>query len=341
MRKLRIGMDISQLAHHGGVATYTQKLAEGLQDCKDLEMAFFYSSLRKPYRGNLKGVKKFKLPPTLFELLFNKIRNVSIEKFIGPLDIFHSSDWVQPPSKAKKVTTYHDVIPLKFPHWSHPKIVEVHKKRLEIVEKEVDMVIAVSETTKKDLLEISRIPESKIVVIYEGVGAEFKRLPKDEVEKFRQKYSLPEKFVLAMGGIGERKNIARIKKACKKYSLVISGETIPYITNEELPLLYNAADVLMYTTLYEGFGLPILESMACGTPVITSDRAIHRETAGRGNALFVDPEDVEKMEEELKIMMENDDIREDIEGNGVLWASRFRWDNVVAETVEVYQKLLA
>ena len=339
-RKLKIGFDISQLAHQGGVATYTQKLAEGLQNDKDLETVFFYSSLRKPYKGTLKGVKKFKLPPTLFELLFNKIRNVSIEKFIGPVDIFHSSDWVQPPSKAKKVTTYHDVIPLKFPQWSHPKIVEVHKKRLEIVEKEIDMVIAVSETTKKDLLEISKIPAEKITVIHEAVGQEFKPLPKEEVEKFRLKYNLPEQFVLAMGGIGERKNLKRIKQSVKKYPLIISGETLPYISNDELPLLYNSATVLMYTTLYEGFGLPILEAMACETAVITSERDSHRETAGRGNAVFVDPENIEEMSNELDILMENDDIRKDLEENGMSWASRFRWDNVIADTVEVYKKLL-
>ena len=127
---MRIGFDISQIAHPGGVATYTKSLAENLSKIKELEMVYFYSSLRRPFKGKLKGVKAFRLPPTLFEVLFNRVRNVPIEKFLGPLDIFHSSDWVQPPSKAKKVTTYHDVIPLKFPQWSHPKIVDVHKRRL-------------------------------------------------------------------------------------------------------------------------------------------------------------------------------------------------------------------
>src|SRR3989344_171095 len=179
--KIRIGMDISQLAHTGGVATYTRNLAEQLQKLQDLEMIFFYSSLRKPYHGEFKNVKKYRLPPTLFEMLFNRWRNVSIERFLGPLDIFHSSDWTQPPSKAKKVTTYHDVIPLKYPKWSHPKIVSVHKRRLFLVEKEIDFVIAVSESTKKDLMEVSNIPEEKIKVIYEGPIADFK--PKSEEKK--------------------------------------------------------------------------------------------------------------------------------------------------------------
>lgn len=338
--RVKVGFDISQLAHAGGVNTYTRNITSELSKLSDLEMVYFYSSLRQPLKSNLKNVKKFKLPPTFFELLFNKLRNVSIEKFVGPVDIFHSSDWVQPPSKALKVTTYHDVIPLKFPQWSHPKIVAVHKRRLEIVEKEIDMVIAVSETTKKDLLELTKIPEEKIVVVYEGVGAEFKKLPHEEVEEFRKKYNLPEKFVLALGGIGERKNLNRIKKAAKKYELVISGETIPYLSNEELPLLYNAATVLMYTTLYEGFGLPIIEAMACETAVLTSDLPIHREIAGKDNAIFVNPENIEEMSEQLEILMENDDIRSDIAANGQLHAGKFRWDIAAKETAEVYAKLM-
>src|SRR3990167_5348445 len=181
----------------------------------ELEMEFFYSSLRQPYHGTLRNVKKYKLPPTLFEMLFNRWRNVGIEKFIGPIDIFHSSDWIQPPSKAKKVTTYHDLVPLLHPEWSHPKIVSVHKRRLKIVEKEIDMVIAVSKATKKDLLEVSNIPEEKITVIYEGPTGDFKPQAKKKIKEFKKKYNLPEKFVLAIGGIGERRNLNRIKEASR------------------------------------------------------------------------------------------------------------------------------
>src|SRR6266508_3063827 len=111
---MRVGMDISQTAHRGGVATYTKSLAEELSNIPKLEIVYFYSSLRIPYKGNLKNVKSFRLPPMILEPLFNKVRRVSVERFIGAVDIFHSSDCVQPSSKAKKVTTYHDVVPLKY-----------------------------------------------------------------------------------------------------------------------------------------------------------------------------------------------------------------------------------
>lgn len=336
---MKVGLDISQIAHNGGVATYTKNLAEELQKNPELEMNYFYASLRKPYQGELSNVKSIKIPPTLFELLFNRIRKIPIEKFIGPIDVFHSSDWVQPPTRAKKVTTYHDVVPLKYPQWSVPKIVEVHRRRLKIVEKEIDMVIAVSEATKKDLSEISNIPEEKIYVIHEAPGKQFKIQRKQDVEEFRRKLKLPEKFVLAIGGIGERRNLKRVKVAAKDYHLIITGETIPWISDEDLPLLYSAARVLFYPSFYEGFGLPILEAMACGTPVITSNVSAMAEIA-EDNALLVDPNDVKDMSANLKILMEDEELRKDMIGNGILRASSFTWERAAADTAEVYKKAM-
>ncbi len=336
---MKVGFDISQLAHAGGVGTYTRNLTQELSNLADLEMLYFYSSLRRPYKGNLKGVKKFRLPPTFFEVMFNRMRNIPIEKFIGDVDIFHSSDWVQPPSKAKKVTTYHDVIPLKFPQWSHPKIVEVHKRRLEIVEKEIDMVIAVSKATKKDLLEVSNVPEEKITVVYEGVGKEFRPYPKVLVEDFRKKYKLPEKFVLIMGGVGERKNKKRLKEAARGYDVVIAGETIPYLPDEEMPLLYCSAQVLLYVTLYEGFGLPIVEAMACGLPFITNDSGACNEIGGRAG-LYADPEDIDEIRKRIKQAFEDESWRKSIISSGIKRAEQFSWEKAALETMAVYKKVM-
>ncbi len=336
---MKVGFDISQTAHQGGVATYTKALAHELSKDKSLEMVYFYSSLRKPYSGDLKGVKKLPIPPTALELIFNKIHKIPIETFIGDIDVFHSSDWIQPPSKAKKVTTYHDVVPLKYPEWSKPKIVKVHKKRLKIVEKEIDMVIAVSESTKRDLMEVSDIPEEKIKVIYEGVDEKYKPQEKEKTDSFRKKYNLPEKFVLAIGGVGERRNMRRIKEAARDYNLVITGETIPWLSDEEMPLLYSAARVLFYPSLYEGFGLPLLEAMACKTPVVTSNLSSMPEIAKHA-ALYVDPEDVKDMTLTLRTMMEDVDIRKDMIRNGILRVADFRWNNTAAETADLYKSLI-
>lgn len=332
--KIRVGFDISQLAHMGGVSVYTQNLAQQLLQDKDLEMVFFYSSLRKPYIGSLKNVKVFRLPPTMFEVLFNRVRTTKIEKFLGDLDIFHSSDWVQPPSNSKKVTTYHDVIPLKYSEWSHPKIVSVHRRRLKIVEKEIDMVIAVSESTKKDLLEVSQIPEQKIKVIYEGVEERFKVQKKEDIEEFKKKYNLPKEFLLAIGGIGERKNLKRIKDVSKDNNLIVLGEDIQ-ISMEELPLLYGAAEVLVYASLYEGFGLPILEAMACATPVVTSNVSSMPEIAGEA-AVLVNPEDVGDIKEGIRKAL---DKKEDLVKKGLERVKEFSWEKCAKETAVVYKEL--
>ena len=331
-------MDISQLAHKGGVATYTQNLTLELSKLEDLEMVYFYSSLRKPYRGSLKNIKKYRLPPTFFEMLFNRWRNVSIEKFLGPMDVFHSSDWTQPPSKAKKVTTYHDVVPIKYPQWSHPKIVAVHKRRLKLVEKEIDTVIAVSEATKRDLIEITNIPREKIVVIYEAAGEQFKVQNKNKVLQFRKKFNLPEEFVLAIGGVGERRNLDRVREASKNYHLVIAGKNVPLLPYEELQLLYASAKVLLYPSLYEGFGLPILEAMACGIPVVTSNVSSMPEVGGSA-ALYVNPEKVEDIKDKLRSAMEDRELREELKEKGLEQVKKFSWKKAVLDTSIIYKKL--
>lgn len=338
MSKIKVGFDISQLAHGGGVATYTDQISQQLIKINDLELVFFYSLLRKPYRGNLQSVKRFFIPPTLLEFLFNQIRLFPIEQFIGKIDIFHSNDWMQPPTSAKKITTYHDLIPIKFPQWSHPKVVAVHRRRLAIVEKEIDCVIAVSEATKRDLLEVSTIPEEKIAVIYEGVGQEFRPFSDQEVLKFREKYHLPDKFILAIGGIGERRNLRRVKLAAKNYHLVVTGQDLPYLANEEMPLLYSAAKILLYPSLYEGFGLPILEAMASGTPVVTSNVSSMPEVGGEA-ALYVEPEDEHDITNKLKAVMEDEKLRGQLIKKGLLQAKKFSWKKCAAETAQLYRQL--
>lgn len=335
---IRVGMDISQIAFPGGVANYTFNLTKELVKIKDLKLIYFYSSLRRPYHGDMPNVKSFPIPPTLLEKLFNRWRFLKLENFIGQVDIFHSSDWTQPKTKAKKVTTYHDVIPLKFPQWSLPKIVDVHKKRLELVEKEVDYVIVVSENTKKDLLEISQIPEEKIIVIYEGVSDIFKPQEEKKVLDFKKKYNLPENFCLAIGGVGERKNLKRVKEAAKNYNLVILGETLKNIPDNELPLLYGGADCLVYASLYEGFGLSILEAMASGVPVITSSVSSMPEVGG-DSAEYVNPESVIDIENKLRQVLEDKDKRKQMIKKGLIQAKKFSWRKCAQETAEVYRKV--
>lgn len=335
---IKVGFDISQTAFWGGVATYTKNLANELAKSKALEMVFMYSSLRSSYHGNLLNVKSYPLPPKLSQWLFNEFRKVPVEWFVGEMDVFHSSDWIQPSTRAKKVTTYHDVVPIKYPQWSNPEIIRVHKRRLKIVEAEIDMVIAVSEATKQDLLEVSKIPQDKIRVVYEGVADYFKPQPEAEIEKFKKKYNLPKEFVLAIGGVGERRNLERVKEAAKGYNLVITGQSLPLISDLDMPLLYAASKALLYPSLYEGFGLPILEAIASGTPVITSNVSSMPEIASN-TAILCNPYKTEDITQALRSVMEDESLRKELKLKGFTRAKKFSWQKCAEETVEVYQSL--
>lgn len=336
---MRVGIDVSQVAHSGGVGVYTNNLAKELIKIKDFEYSFFYASLRKKYPGNLPNVKKIPIPPTIFEFLSNQLRIFSIDSVLPNLKLFHSSDWTQPKTKAKKVTTYHDLIPVKFPQLSHPKIVAVQKRRLKIVEEEIDAVIAVSENTKKDLIEVSNIPEEKITVIYEGVSEIFKPRNEEEISEFRKKHSLPEKFVLAIGGVGKRKNLEKIREACKGLDLVIVGVDLPISNDNDMNLLYASSQVLLYAPLYEGFGLPILEAFASGTAVITSNTSSMPEVGGEA-AFYIDPLDVEKMREKVDMVIGGNDLRDGMIKKGLKRAKKFSWEKCARQTIEVYKKVL-
>lgn len=173
---MRIGIDISQIVHEGtGVATYVRRMVDALLklDNKN-EYILFGASLRKQkmfnaYAGRAKLVV-VPIPPTLLSFLWNTLHIVPIETFTGPLDIFWSSDWTQPPlGKARGVTTIHDLIALKFPNEMHRKIVATHKRRLKWVKKECQAIFCDSESTKKDVMELLTIPESQLHVIYPGL----------------------------------------------------------------------------------------------------------------------------------------------------------------------------
>ncbi len=179
---MRIGIDISQLAFEKtGVAAFLGKLVETLvKEDKDNSYVLFYASLRKKLpishfqflhtaADARIQIKTFRFPPTFLDFLWNKLHVLPIEWLIGDVDVFVSSDWVQPPSKAKKVTILYDLIVYKYPEETAKKIVAVHKRRLQWVKKEVDKILCISEATRQDAKEILGIDEKRLEVVYPGV----------------------------------------------------------------------------------------------------------------------------------------------------------------------------
>ena len=188
---MKIGIDVSQLAYENtGVANFLSELVDNLikHDSKN-QYVLFYSSLRKNFkfsifpsipssgpRGNFQSkpnvtIKQFKIPPTVLDLMWNRIHIMPIENFIGDVDVFITSDWTEPPTKkAKKATILYDLIIYKYPSETDKKIIDTQKRKLKWVKKESDMIFCISESTKKDAQEILNLDKNKLSVIYPGMN---------------------------------------------------------------------------------------------------------------------------------------------------------------------------
>ena len=180
---MKIGIDISQLAYEKtGVANYLRGLVEHLLEVDtENEYILFFSSLRnklevsnfnflKEAKNKQVQIKTFKFPPSLLNILWNKMHVMPIENLIGDVDVFITSDWTEPPTKhAKKMTILYDLIVYKYPHETAQQIIETQKKKLHWVKKETTMILCISEATKKDAKEILGIEEDRLAVVYPGV----------------------------------------------------------------------------------------------------------------------------------------------------------------------------
>jgi len=348
---MRIAIDVSQIVYDTGVSVYTRNLVSSLLEIdKNNEYILFAGSLRR--KQELKkffDTRVFSIPPTLADMLWNRLHVYPIERLVGQVDVFHSSDWAQPPSKAFKVTTIHDLAPIKFSQWTNKKIVSVHKRRLKWVRREVDQIIVPSVSTKKSLSKLG-ISSSRVTVIPEASDGSVKTVSENMVKKLKEKYSITGSYLLAIG-VGERKNTERTIEAFKKVreklgieNLVIIGRTFSstekgsgvvftgHVSKKELPVFYSGAECLVYASLYEGFGLPILESFTTSLPVVTSNTSSMPEVAGDA-AVLVDPKSVDSITSGIVEAISNKDS---LVKKGKDRVKEFSWQKAARKTLEVY-----
>lgn len=355
---MRIAIDISQVVYGTGVSTYTKNLVENLLKIdKENEYILFAGSLRR--RQDILAIfpqaKVFPIPPTLADLIWNRLHVVPIEKLIGNIDVFHSSDWSEPPSAAFKVTTVHDLAPFLYPNL-FPRdlirnIVDAHKHRLLWVKNESKRIIVPTQATRKDLVNLG-FNEGIIRVIPESISTIFKKISKDGVEKVTRKYKIFGEYILSVG-MDPRKNTERIIKGFEhtsagrdiklvfvgtpKYGSVKESRNIRIlgkVTENELAALYSGATALVYPSLYEGFGLPILEAMACQCPVITSNTSSMAEVAGNA-ALLVDPNSTESISDGIEKILRGSKSYVD---KGLKRVKDFSWEKTARMTLDVYRE---
>ncbi len=360
---MKITIDISQSIYGTGVADYTFGLVKSLRDLYPLnDYKLFAGSLRRQQEFHALWDKAlvYPLPPALLHFLWNKIHVLNIEYLVGNTDVYHSSDWAQAPSKAKKVSTIHDLSPLLFPQEMKGStlrnIAAVHSARLKRVKEECDKIICVSNSTAKDAEELLNIEKSRINVVYEAMPLRFAYRPsKQDTTVMKKKFAV-EDYILANGTISPRKNIKRLiesfltyrKKLSLPEKLIIVGRfgwgelNIPsdnsiiltgYLKDHEFLSLMAGAKVFAYPSVYEGFGLPILTAFYQRTPVLTSNVSSMPEIAGKA-AVLVDPTSEAEIAHGLaKAIADSDSLVK----AGSFQLSKFSWEKTARETFEVYK----
>jgi len=273
-----------------------------------------------------------------------------------------------PLAVAHQICTIHDIIPLDRPEWFSANFSRWYQWLMPRLARRVQHVIAISEFTKRRVMERLRVSADRITVIPNGVDSCFHPQPESEVDLVRRELGIPTPhYLLCLGSMEPRKNVGRLLAAWERIAdrvpddvhLVISGakgsstvfsevslDRIPlrvhftgYVKQEHLPALYSGALALVYPSLYEGFGLPPLEAMACGTPVVTSSTTSIPEVTGDA-AILVDPEDAEAIADGMLRVVESEELRENLRRAGLARAAQFSWDAAAAATRTLLQQMV-
>lgn len=284
------------------------------------------------------------------------------------LDIIHSpenSTLVTKLKSQKKIITVHDIRQHVFPEFNIETMLSY--LFLPTTLKNADKIITVSNSTKNDIINYFQISADKIQVIYEAADKKFKPLEHEDLLPIKKKYSLNFPFILYVGNLSKHKNIPQLIKAfynirkldCN-HKLVIAGKKkwkykeifdlidkldlhdevifTGYVSDKDLPALYNLADLFVYPSIYEGFGLPPLEAMACGCPVITSNTSSLPEVVGDAG-IMVDPYDVDELSTAIFKVLSNDVVRKDLVIKGLDRVKMFSWEKCAKDTINVYYEV--
>lgn len=375
---MRITFDISAAVHHhAGLGRYAQELLAALTavDHANEYQAFYHaaSADEKP-DAPLDGIHAHRMSlsakPWRMSVLLAYLTGMRMDRWLPRGDIFHATEHLLPPmGSCKTVFTIHDLIFRFFPEYHLPLNRWYLSFMLPRFMQRADAIIAVSEHTRGDVSRLMGIPRERITVVYEGVHPAFHPIHEpEELMRVREKYRLPERFILYLSTIEPRKNISGLLHAYRclldrgdtTLDLVVAGRKgwlyepvfqavrelgleervhfTGWVAEGDAPALFNAAQVFVYPSLYEGFGLPPLEAMACGTPVVCSNAASLPEVVGDA-AILVNPHDVDEMASAIARVLSDPMRRQEMCAKSLAQAAQFTWERAARETLQVYERV--
>jgi glycosyltransferase involved in cell wall biosynthesis len=302
--------------------------------------------------------------------LWHRLRlPIPVEAITGPLDVFYSPDFVLPPTRrsTRTLLTVHDLSFLRYPEAFVPKLRRYLERLVPRSIARADVVLADSAATQADIVSLLGAPSDKVQVLYSGVHPRFRpEAEPGERERLQARYSIGGRpYVLSVGTVQPRKNYIRLIHAFNQLTnqptnhppiqLLIAGgrgwlyqdifaeaekqgdrvRLLGFVNEADLPALYRNAALFAFPSLYEGFGLPVLEAMACGVPVVCSDASSLPEVAGDA-ALLVDPHDEDALAEALARVLEETDLRREMIIRGLAQAARFTWERAARQLAGMF-----
>jgi glycosyltransferase involved in cell wall biosynthesis len=300
------------------------------------------------------------LPPRLLTIFWQRLRlPLYVELFTGRLDVLHAPDYALPPTFAPTLLTVHDLTFLVHPDCFEPASQRYLSRTVPRSLRRASLVLVDSQASRSDLLRLFSVSPERVTVIYPGVDQHFCPLSTSASEPVRQRLGLPEQFLLFVGTLEPRKNLVRLLEALQRVpdvpDLVIAGRKgwlyeeifatverlemqdqvrfLDFVDDADLPALYNLASAFVYPSLYEGFGLPVAEALACGTPVVTSAVASLPEVAGDA-AILVDPLDTAGIAEGIRQALQQANR---LRHAGPLQGQRFGWQPSARALLDCYR----
>jgi len=365
---MKIAVDARCLMNnnYSGVSWYAYNLLSALFELDhDNEYILFYNSKKtvKLPEFNQKNViyKGFRWSNKVFNFLLNFFGWPKLDRLVGGCDVFFAPNlhFVSWSNKCRKVIVVHDLSFLAYPDFFNLKQKLWHKLILnKKLLQQADVIIADSESTKRDLTDLAGIPAKKIKVVYLGANIKANNMTKAEITK---KFNLPEKYFLFVGTIEPRKNLAGAIKALNLLesgvSLAVAGQWgwknkeerelikdskrvihLGYVDEADKAVLYKNAIALVYPSFYEGFGLPILEAMSLGCPVIAGNNSSQGEVLSDAG-LLVDPFNINEIKRAMEIMLTNEALRNEFINRGLAQAQKFTWQKTAQQTKEIFEEL--
>jgi glycosyltransferase involved in cell wall biosynthesis len=319
------------------------------------------------------NARLFTLPFTerMASILWQRLRvPLPLDWLTGRLDVFHSPDFVLPPlRRARSVVTIHDLSFIIYPQFFEPNALQYLNSAVPRTLNRADLVVTDSEATKVDLISCFSLPAEMIEVVHAGVSPEFRRVDdKAALRRVSAEYDLSSPFILTMGTIQPRKNLRRLFQAYDflvqdqgiPHRLVVAGEKgwlyqdiyseverlglqervrfLGFVPDADLPTLLSMADLFVYPSLYEGFGLPVVEAMACGTVTVISNTSSLPEVAADA-ALQVEPTDVTALAEAMHRAISEEGLRKELVERGLKQVARFTWEEAARKMLGVYERL--